>query len=80
VYTLAWYVVTIGPYVLLAYAAAYVSTALSAALDSSDRVALRMPRFSHGQWLTHDLGPLGIWVAVAGFLAQGVRQPPPDVR
>jgi hypothetical protein len=107
VYMLAWYVVCIGPYVLLAYgatllwnrhsrwpavlvavgfsaaalsqmASAYVSTALSAALSSSDALATLMPRFRHWQWLTHDLGPLGIWLAAAGFLAHGLRQPPPD--
>ncbi len=108
VYTLAWDVVTIGPYLLLAYAAtllwnrhsrlpallvavgfsavalsqiasAYVSTTFSAALNSGDALATLMPRFRHWQWLTHDLGPLGIWLAAAGFLAHGLRQPPSDV-
>ena len=61
-------------------AAAYVSTALGAAVNSTEGIAALMPRFQHWQWLTHDLGPLGVWMAAAGFLAHGLRQPPPDVR
>ncbi len=106
-YTLAWYVVTIGPYLMLAYgatllwtrhsrvpallvgvgflaaalsqmAAAYVSAALSAAVNSSDGLAMAIPQFQRWHWITHDLGPLGIWVAAAGLLAHGLRHSPPE--
>jgi hypothetical protein len=109
VYTLAWDVVTIGPYFMLAFgasllwnphsplpavlvafgfssagfsqmAAAYVSTALGAAVNSTEGIAALVPRFQHWQWLTHDLGPLGVWIAAAGFLAHGTRQQSPSAR
>ena len=107
-YALAWYVVSIGPYLMLAYgatllwkrhsrlpavlvavgfaataisqiAAAYVSTALGIAVNSTDGMATLMPRFQHWAWFTHELGPLGAWIAAIGLLAHGLRQPSCDV-
>jgi len=109
VYTLAWDLLAIGPYLMLAYgatllwnrrsrlpavlvavgfaaaalsqiAAAYVSSALGAAVDSGDGLAALMHRFRHWEWFTHELGALGVWIAAVGLLVHGLRQPRPDVR
>ncbi len=56
---------------------AYVSAALSVAINSTDGLAALMPRFRHWEWLTHDLRPVGVWTAAAGFLAHGLRQRAP---
>jgi hypothetical protein len=106
-YTLARYILVIGPYIALAcgaaflwsrgsrlpallvalgftaaavsqIAAAYVSAALSTAVESADGIAAVMSRFRHWEWLTRDLGPAGVWVAAAGFLAHATRTSPPD--
>jgi hypothetical protein len=63
-------------------AAAYVSFVLSAAVNSTDGIATFMQRLRHWQWLTQDLGPLGIWLgiwtAALGLLAHALRQSRPD--
>ena len=108
-YTLAWYVVAIGPYVLLAFAgtflwsrecplpsivvavgflaaalsqiaAAVVSARLSAAVDSSEGIAFVMHRYQSWQWFTRDLGAVGVWAAVAGFLAHSSHPWPRGAR
>ena len=60
-------------------AAAYVSAKLSAAVDSAGGISLVMHEYQGWEWITRDLGPIGIWVAAAGFLSYSLRRHPHGV-
>ena len=55
-------------------AAAYVSAKLSAAVDSTGGISLVMHKYQGWEWITRDLGPIGVWVAAAGFLSHSLRR------